>query len=333
MKRVLLQFPAAVISLLVMLAAAYAGDGEGNAAAQSTLLEPLPATNTYAPFSRFFDPLAQNALRPYSERLSVDIHQHYSSLFYYDTLPAGKLLVDMEVYTVETVLRRTFFEDVELALRLPLHYAWRGMLDGPIQNFHKLTGLPNGGRENRPNDRYGYDFNVGGGWSDGPGAEIGNAVLTLRTPLLSKPDEALAALAAVKLPTASASRGWGSGAADIGAGMVWSQMRGAWFGHLDGWLIYPLAADIAGVDYSLYFRGAAVLGWRWADNLSALVQIQGGSSPYSTSIARLKDGPLLITFGLRGELESGMGWSIAFAEDLSYYTTQDFSLVFGLSWR
>lgn len=303
----------------------------GMEAIAADMTEPLPVRNTYPPMMRFFDPLPESAIRPYSEQWQFELNQHYSSIFFFDSLPNGRLLVDMEIYTVESLLRKSISDGVELTLRLPVHYTSGGFLDGPIQNFHNTLGLPNGGRERRPMDGYNYRFS--NGWHDpSAGWEMGNVVLSSRIRLSEGDDSDLAGLVAVKVPTASLSRGWGSGAADIGAGIVWSKAAENWFAHLDGWLIHPTAKRVPAMGYGLYARGALSLGWHYSEEYTLIAQLQGGTSPYADKVARLNDAPLLVSFGLRGKTGNGTNWAVAFVEDFTYYTTQDFSLMLSLSW-
>ncbi|MDX8405957.1 MAG: DUF3187 family protein, partial [Mariprofundus sp.] len=168
-----------------------------------------------------------------------------------------------------------------------------GLFDSPIQRFHRFFNMPNGGRELRPNNRYAYRLNngQGSGWQGSNRGALGNIELSSRYQLLKDDSWAIAALGAVKLPTASRARGWGSGAADLAAGMLisWSQFN--WFTHLEGWLIQPLASDTPGIHYRRYPRGSLTAGYQWWKDLSIIIQAQGGNSPYQSGIPELDHPP------------------------------------------
>jgi len=142
----------------------------------------------------------------------------------------------------------------------------------------------------------------------------------------------MAALAALKLPTASKARGWGSGAIDLAAGSVLSWQQGEWFAHLEGWLVQPFAKDEPGIRYERYLRGSVSLGYRLFDAASLIVQAQGGNSPYLATISALDHPPFLVSFGLRGNMDSGLGWTATIVENISQVTTQDISVALGFSW-
>jgi len=314
------RFILALLWLLPSLAAA----GEQTA--------PLPTHTLYPPLLRFFDPAPSSALRPPSASWQLDLFQHYGSVNLFDQTPGGRLLVDLELYLLETQLRRQFADELELSVKLPLLRPYNGLLDGPVQGLHKLLGVNNGGRELRPNNRMGYFYDNGRGarWLAENRWEIGNGEIGLRRTLAGNVDaqQGLALLAAVKLPTGSSRRGWGSGAADLGGGMVGSLAGDLGFAHLEGWLIHPFARDLPGLAYRNYARGSLALGWHLAPGLTPIVQLQGGLSPYRSGEARLDQPAWLIHFGAQSRQ-----WQFVFSENLSQKTTQDFSFTLGYAWR
>jgi len=295
------------------------------------LTSPLPVRNLYPPMMRFFDPTPDSALRSYNQSWQLELTQHYSTV---NVIGTGSLiLVDMELYVLDPVVRYSVTNALELSLRVPVLLPGSGVLDGLIQSFHNTSGFPNGGRELRPNNSFAYTFDNGKGanWRGRSHAELGNIELTGRLQLLKGQSWALAALAAVKLPTASKIRGWGSGANDLAVGSVMSWQYGDGFAHLEGWLAQPMAKDKPGIHYKRYLRGSVTLGYQLFDSASLMVQAQGGNSPYLTTISSLDHPPFLVAFGLRGVLASGLGWTATIVENISQVTTQDISVAIGFS--
>ena len=286
---------------------------------------------------RFFDPTPDSALRAYDHTWSFELNQHYASLYQYDRLPNAQLLVDMELYVVDPVIRFAFGESFELSVRTPLILVSSGVFDDAIQSFHDWFNMPNGGRENRPNNSFSYTLNhdQGAQWQAGNHWELGNIEVSGRYHLAgSKKHWGIDALAAVKLPTAAKSRGWGSGAADLAIGLVTSVQKGGWSAHIEGWLIHPLAKDEPGLHYKqAYTRGSLTAGYQVFDPVALIVQAQGGSSPYSSGISRLDHPPFLISCGLRGASSYGWGWTLLFAENITQVTTQDISITAGINWQ
>jgi len=299
----------------------------------SEITMPLPVRNLYPPMMRFFDPTPDSALRSYDPTWSFEFNQHYSTVNVADNSTKAQLLVDMELYVLDPVIRYAVNSGLELTLRTPVLMPASGVFDSAIQSFHDAFSMPDGGRKFRPNDSFAYVFNPakGTGWRGRSRVEIGNIELSARYHLLGEGEWKLAALAAVKLPTASKARGWGSGEPDLAVGTVTSWKNSDWFAHLEGWVIQPLAKDQPGIHYGRYLRGSVVAGYQLFDSAALIVQAQGGSSPYNTGISGLDHPPFLISFGLRGQLTTGMGWHATIVENISQVTTQDISVAVGLS--
>ena len=307
-----------------------------NQAAAADMIAPLPVRNFDPVMMRFFDPTPDSALRSYDQLWSFELNQHYATMNNYDRLPDAQLLIDMELYQFDPVMRLALNDRFELSLRTPFIIPASGVFDDAIQTFHGWFNMPNGGRQNRPNNRYAYYLNhdKGAQWQARNRWEYGNVELSARYHLAGNKQWAMSALAALKLPTASKSRGWGSGAADIAAGFVTSVHQGDWSAHIEGWVILPLAKDEPGLHYKKkYLRGSLTGGYQMFDSIGLIVQAQGGNSPYRTTISSLDQRPFLISFGLRGVTSYGWGWSMAIVENITQVTTQDISITAGISWQ
>jgi len=309
--------------------------------AQATdLTSPLPVRNLYPPTMRFFDPTPDSALRTFDQTWLLELTQHYSTVNIIDLQPGVRLLVDMELYVLEPTLRYSVGNSLVFSVSVPLMMPASGVFDGAIKSFHDGFGFPDNGRGLRPNNSFAYRFDNGKGtrWQGRSQFEFGNVELSSHYQLLRGEHWGMAALAAIKLPTASKARGWGSGAPDLAVGVVvsWRQERA--FAHLEGWAIQPLASDEPGIHYERYMRGSVSLGYQLFDAAALIVQVQGGNSPYQSTIAALDHPPFLVSFGLRGELgsdedgDSGPGWTAMIVENISQVTAQDLSVAIGLTW-
>jgi len=301
------------------------------------LLEPLPAHNLYPPMLRFYDPLPSSAFNPYEASLGIDLVQSYSSIFQYDSLPdETSLLADMEVYSLELVLTRAVSSRTEVGVTLPLHYAHDGFMDAFLRDYHGALGLPNSGRDLRPDDSfaYFYDDPAGGeSWTGREGWEPGDLAVDLRHQLHSGADWAAALLGGVTLPTASRERGWGTGQANMAVGAVVSWLARRWFGHVEGHLVHPFADGSETTGYRDYARLSTTLGYRLGARWALLAQVQGGSSPYATGIEQLDQDPWLVAFGGRWALGEQTALSIAFTEGITQQTSPDFTLTVGLEFH
>jgi hypothetical protein len=294
---------------------------------------PLPVQNMYPPMLRFYDPLPSSALQAYSESLGIELLQTYSSIYEFDALPDGKLLVDMELYSLNLKLTRAFTSKTELALTVPLYYAYDGFMDSFLRDYHSTFGFPNGGRELRPDDEFVYFYNDPDGsesWQGQEGWEVGNLAISLRHHLISGEGWSAALLGGITLPTGSRKRGWGTGKPDIAIGGVVSWLSSNWFGHVEGHLLHPFATGSTATAYRDYARLSSTLGYRLSDRWSLMAQVQGGSSPYDTSLQQLDDTPWLVTFGARVAYSKASSLTLAFTEDITHETTTDFTVTVGL---
>ena len=301
---------------------------------EAAMTMPLPVHNLYPAMTRFYDPVPVSAFRPFDNKAEYALLQHYTSIFQFDELPDGRLLSDMEIYTVELQADRAIGDSTEIGLTIPVHYATAGFLDPFLRSYHEALGLPNSGRELQPDNQYSWDYSDASGntvWSDQAGWEMGNISLRLRQKLTQGERWGLSLLAALQLPTASKSRGWGSGEPDVAAGAVYSWKKNSLFGHLEGWLIHPFAKDESGLNIQNYARASTTLGWQLKRPLSLLVQLQGGLSPYDSGIQQLDQSPSQISFGIRWAMSRKAVLTFAFVENMSQQTTPDFGFTIGLN--
>lgn len=309
-------------------------------AGESFITSPLPVRNMYPPMMRFLDPVPDSALRDYSN-WDIGLHQHLSSVYQADQWPANQLLADMELSVTDLTVRKSITQDMDLSVQLSLLRPFSGFMDQLVKDVHKILGVPGAGRQFRPNNSFGYYFRPGspGGWQGKNRWEMGNATISLRKQLLAGCGWAIAGLTSIKLPTASSARGLGSGRPDVGLGAVVSAASDRWFMHVEVWGIHTFTKDVAAgalpaVKYHPYVRGSTTLGWKYSDQLALIVQGQGGTLPYSSGIRQLDKPPLIYSFGLQGETDSGTGWTLAFTENgLTQLTTQDFTFSLALHWQ
>jgi len=321
-------------------------------ASDNFITSPLPVRNMYPPMMRFLDPVPDSALREYSN-WDFKLDQHLANVNQMNQSPVDHLMVDMELYIADVTVRKSLSSDMDISVLLSLQRPFNGIMDTLIKGVHSVFKTPNVGRQSRPNYAFDYHLNTGNNdtsWQGKNRWEMGNIVLSLRKQVMEGDGWAIAALSSIKLPTASQRRGWSSGKADLGLGSVASINSDSWFMHIEGWYIHPFAKDapgerfipipkvpppfpayILGWQYKSYVRGSSTLGWKYSDTLSLIMQLQGGTSPYDSGITPLDNAPLLVSFGLQAESESGLGWSVIFTENgLSQLTTQDISFSLSL---
>jgi len=147
------------------------------------------------------------------QRIDLDDVNEYGSR----AKGAEAILLDGEATELSYDLRYGVADRWEVGIFVPFLVQGGGILDPIIQDWHRLWGLPNGGRQWAPNNRYLYQYardgqmvlDVGQGSSS-----FGDIQLTTGYEVAQH----LAARAMFKLPTGSASDLSGNGAA---GGALW----------------------------------------------------------------------------------------------------------------
>ncbi|MDQ6963225.1 MAG: DUF3187 family protein [Mariprofundaceae bacterium] len=295
-------------------------------AASASMRAPLASQQLHPIMMRFFNPIPVSA---FDMGNSIELEQHYASLNMFDAVPNGRFLVDTELYVPILHVRRQLSPKHIVSLRIPLYRPYNGVLDGFLNNYHRLAGLPNNGREFRPKNQMAYYLKPQ--WSAENRWEMGNISLEIQSQVYKKNSVAIALLASAKLPTSSKTRGWSSGKADFSLGTVFSWHGDDYFAHSELRAIYTGAKSEGSMQYQHYVRASATLGRDFGKHYSVLVQIQGGSSPYQSQLYVLEQNPWIMNFGLRIQGESAL-YTLSFSENITQYTTADFSFGFHVRW-
>jgi len=170
-------------------------------------------------------------------------------------------------------------------------------------------------------------------WIGKEGWELGDLAISLRHHLMSDETWSMALLGGITLPTGSTKRGWGTGKPDIAVGGVASWLANKWFGHIEGHLLHPFAHGSEATDYRDYIRLSTTIGYQFGNRWSVMAQVQGGSSPYVSSLQQLDNAPWLVTLGGRIALSNTSALTLAFTEGITQKTTVDYSLSIGLEFN
>ncbi|GAB4174748.1 MAG: DUF3187 family protein [Geothermobacteraceae bacterium] len=144
--------------------------------------------------------------------------------------------LDGETWCTELALKTGLANGFEVGLALPYLRHTGGFLDGFIENWHDLFGLPQGGRDTAARDRLNYSYSDAAGRSftrtsaaDG----IGDIALEAGWQWFQTPNGgSLAVRGRLKLPTGSSSRLTGSGAWDTALWLSGEMRRETRFGPL-----------------------------------------------------------------------------------------------------
>jgi hypothetical protein len=78
---------------------------------------------------------------------------------------------------------------------------------------------------------------------------------------------------------------------------------------------------------------STTIGYQFGNHWSVMAQVQGGNSPYDSSLQQLDNAPWLVTLGGRIALANTSALTLAFTEGITQKTTADFSLSIGLEFN
>ncbi|WP_428310856.1 DUF3187 family protein [Hydrocarboniphaga sp.] len=254
---------------------------------------------------------------------------------YHASGDAGEsVILDGESNLLTFAFRRGIGRDLELTFDLPLLYQGGGFMDKPVENWHSAFGLPNGGREDAPRDRYLYEYQRDGQVlldEHRSGADLGDLRIGFGWQAL----DGLALRSEVKFPTGSESHlsGGNSGVAVYGDYALPFPDDSIFSGFLSAGGSYNGKTKYLGDMQNRFVPfGSAGLAVRLIDSLSLLAQLYGSGALYDGDLDPFREA-LQFSLGLRYHVGPAFDLDFGFQEDPITSSSPDFSIHLGLSWR
>ncbi|MCB2226076.1 MAG: DUF3187 family protein [Desulfarculaceae bacterium] len=259
----------------------------------------------------------------------------YSSVFVRQGSNRASLDLDMELGYVSLGYEQSLPHGVRLGVELPAAFYWGGFMDGFIESYHRALGLPNGGREQVPQDLVRYRASSRSRTiisQDSSTQGVGDLRLKGAWSLWARPGAALSLLGQVSLPSGDPDKGLGAGGALPALGLTGELTHGRWSLSANALYFYlGYTSLLDPLEPNNVAAGSLSLGWAWSDTLTLRAQLNGATPLLDdTGVEGLDNGMLQILLGVQWVPTHGQLISIAFAEDLIYYTSPDFTL--SLSW-
>lgn len=244
--------------------------------------------------------------------------------------------------TVRTTFRGRYGlnETMDLELELPFLWAGSGGMDHFIKQFHEIFGLPDGARDEHPDDQ--YDMSVESGGDELyrlEGNEIGlQDIPVFFTWQLASEDAdgtSIATRFGLEFPTGSEQDGFGNGAFDYGAGLIAEKSIGRWTvnGGFD-W-VFPGQSDRmrdASGDHHYDPMLALKLSgeMRWNDALSVILgTVWTSRMLHSVNLEEVNREVFDLGLGLAWDLENWGRMALSVHEDLVAATGSDLAVQFG----
>jgi hypothetical protein len=265
----------------------------------------------------------------------------WSSLFERSTIVNQAVAFDGEIGRAALHWRRGIGPDTDLELVTAALYASSGFLDGFVEEFHKTTALPGGGRSVAEEDQFEMRLARNGQSIfsvEEDRLSLGDSSVVLTQRLLREEEESpgVALRFGLEFPTGSEERGFGNGELDWGAGVLLEKSldRLTLTGGVD-W-IHPQRPDsFVGSGVKLRDLISIKSGWefRVSDATSLLLQLDWTSKMTSDyDLEEINRETFDLGLGLATELGGGVRWMFSIQEDLVAATGPDFGLFTALVW-
>ena len=248
----------------------------------------------------------------------------------------GNYTLDAETLELRLHFDHGLSERFALHAELPWRKVSEGSLDGFIDDWHGVFGLPGGSRRRLPEDQLLIEFEQDGATLlsiDESTSGIGDIPLALGYQIYATDSSAVSTWLTVKAPTGSADDLTGSGAVDVAATLaVQSQVHERWqlFGQAsvawlgEGDLLPELQESFA---WTL-MGGVTWNAWRALD-LTA--QLEANSRLYDGIESELDGDAIVLTFGGSWRTEGGWRYDVGVSEDLQAGASPDIVFVFAVA--
>jgi hypothetical protein len=294
---------------------------------------PLPITNR-SPFTAVVGlPDARGGILLSHNASQLEATLDVANTSIVDTGANRLTIIDGETHRLNLHMARGIGGDWEVGLTLPLVHHSGGFLDQPIETWHDIFSLPNGNRDQLPQDRLLYAYTEGQtplfSVTESTGG-IGDLQLHAARQL----GEGLALRLSAKLPTGSERRLTGNGSPALAIGLHGSRAVGdalTWHGSVGGLFTHADSIEILGERARPAIAYASTtLSWRIAPAMLLKAQLDAHSAPYRRTGAPLEEASLMLSFAAAFDLSDNWALEVGFSEDLMVESAPDIVFHAGL---
>lgn len=265
---------------------------------------------------------------------TVEIANHYR------LSRRGNDLLVLDGETLRTTLSfdRALNERWSVGVELPYYHQGGGVLDDLIDVWHSAFGLPDGGRNNRPEDQLLFVLGDGGGpffVLNESGGGLGDTQLKLARAF--GPDGGFVIQGTIKLPTGEEDLLAGSGSSDFGVTLL--RMRATTLRDRPAGFFWGVGLLDVGEADRVEFEAedgayTGVLGgsWRIWPRAGLKAQLDLHSPFYNTQLEEIGEKAIQATFGGWIRPNERAHFEFAIVEDLEVSTAPDVVLQMAAHW-
>lgn len=248
----------------------------------------------------------------------------------------ASVTLDGEVFETRLHLDRSFADRFAVHGEVAYRHLSGGSLDSAVESWHRIFGMPNGARNQLPDDQLLLEYRTGsqsplfidqsvGGFADIP--------LAVGYQLAASETSAATAWLTVKLPTGKAEDFTGSGAVDVALTVaaerrvaerwqLFGQANVAWLGDGD---VLPEVQE------SYAWSALAGVSWNAWRALDLTLQLEANSAVLDTGIEELDGDAVVLTFGGTYRTTGGWQFDVGVSEDVQVDASPD--VVFNIAAR
>jgi hypothetical protein len=252
-----------------------------------------------------------------------------------------QVYLDGESYRFNLSWRGGITETLELGVDVPYVYHRGGELDGFIEDWHDLWGLPDGNRDQYPRDqlRYAYARN-GKPLLDYETRDegVGDISAQLSWQISAQQRRQWALRLRGKMDSGDQDKLTGSGGKDISASLHLSQQQlfgnDALILHASAGLLWIEDSEVLeSVVEDMAGFSSITMSWRVVPSFSLKVQLDAHTALYDSSTTELGDAAVQLVLG--GGLSLGQRWQLDawLTEDIAVDTGPDVVFGLGLTYR
>jgi len=269
-------------------------------------------------------------------------HTTFSNVFEYSPITNTFLNLDMEIWRTAFNFKYGVTDEIDVMIEMPFITNSGGFLDGFVQWYHNLFGLPNGGKELVSNNEYHYEITQNGtALVSYPKTLFGLSDITLRCKYFFSDRLKLPIKVAwtgyFKVPIGRFSRGLSSGQVDAGFSfLAEKQIKRFHFVTQLGVAVLGMSEDLATIQKRGLFVFGQSVEFQLVQNLSIIIQLTGNTAGFKdVDTGDLTDAVADLNIGIAGSFDLKKGWfdtffyQWSFSEDvLSRGPSVDFSVLF-----
>jgi Protein of unknown function (DUF3187) len=306
---------------------------------------------TLFPFHSFADPLPVSDQNPLLSgfnpsallpaRLDAEGEWSFESTFSWansalvETNARESLIVDAETHELRLIAQRGLTHGYALRVQLPYRQTTAGTLDGFIDDWHDLFGLPEGARPSLPQDALRIFYRRDGvsqfdARSSMQG--IGDASIAIGKSLVSEDRTAMSAWFELKLPTGDAKDFSGSGSVDARVSIA-AEHRFA-----DRWEVFGQAGvtrlgkgdRLSRQQREWMWSAGAGLSARAIGNLTLTLQVDAHSAVFDSENLDFLGDAVLLSLGGSYKFSSDWELTLGVSEDIAVESSPDVTFLVGL---